>query len=382
MNEQQQSTEVEVYSAGSTSGIMFFLKRYRRKIVFTVILFVLALISLGPLASMEGRNSRVDKALQAQSSNDMKEGKIQTALTKKSKDILTVWVAMKGVSGLINLAQSVEIGLFGTSVNPAEVLAPLDNTLDKISNILLWALGAVLFEKLLLAISGYVVFKFVIPACLLVAIFAVWKSNGKAIRKVFFVTILTCLVVWRAIPLSFEFSNVIETKLYPHAIESVMEKISDNDKEAKRQNEAMKKMEAQPDETKKTRQKDGWAWWTNGIAAAQPDETKKMGQKVKEQAKDNNKGKPAKQTKGNWFTRQVSNAGDLGNALIEDLINFLMIFILTNIAIPILTILGLYWFTKYLARVIMGSGRGGGESNQNIKAPERNLPEDKSVNNV
>jgi predicted metalloprotease len=348
MNEQQQSTEVEVYSAGSTSGIMFFLKRNGWKIVFTVILALCALISFGPLAStQQGRNSQVDKALQAQSSNDIKEEKIQSALTKKSRQILTVWVAMKGVSGLINVAQSVEIGLFGTSVNPAEILAPLDNTLDKISNILLWALGAVLFEKLLLAISGYVVFKVVIPACLLVAIVAVLKSNGKAILKVFAVTIVTCLVVRFAVPLSFDFSNVIERNLFSNEIERVMTKISNNDKQAKQQSEAMKKMKAQPDETKKT------------------------GQTIKEQAKDNNKDKPAKQTKGNWFTRQVSNAMDLGNALIEDLITFLMIFILTNIAIPILTILGLYWFTKYLARVIMGPGRGGGESNQNIKAPER-----------
>jgi hypothetical protein len=346
MNEQQQSTEVEVHPAGLMSRIMFFLKRNKRKLIFTVILFVLALISLGPLASMEGRNSHVDKALQAQSSNDIKEKKIQRALTKKSGQILKVWITVKAINGVINVAQSVEIGHSGISVHVAEMLAPLDNALDTISNILLWALGAVLFEKLLLAISGYVVFKFVIPACLLVAIFAIWKSNGKAIRKVFFVTILTCLVVRFAVPLSFEFSNKIETELFPNAFENVKKRISEN----------AEKVEQQSKE----------------VAKAEEKETKKLLEKIK-----------------NWFTnqastvkRQVSNLKDLGNALIEDLINFVMIFILTNIAIPILTILGLYWFTKYLARVIMGSGRGGGESNQNIKAPERNLPEDKSVNNV
>lgn len=314
MDESRQSEEAAASPAESggadAPGVRAIFSGVTGKIIFSVILAALALVSFFPLAASQGRSSRA--ALQAQSGDGQNENRIQGALTKKSRQILEIWAAMKVVNGTINLLQSAEVGInigAEVSINPAEILAPIDNTLDKISNVLLWALGAVLFEKLLLALSGYVVFKAVIPACLLISIIAVWVSGGKTIWKIFAVTVMACAVVRFAIPISFELSTAVEKNLLTNEIGRIMDKISSTEEQAKPLSEDAGKLAA----------------------------------KVREM--------------GVWLTKQVSNVKDLGNALIEDLINYIMVFILTNIAIPILTILGLYWFTKFLAGVILGPWR-------------------------
>ena len=316
MDEQQQSTEVTTLPAASggakAPGIGVIFSGTAGKIIFSAILVAFALISYFKLAELQSRNNGA-------------EMKIQNDLTEKSAEILAVLVIVNGVNGIINALQSVEVGGSGkagvvvvegslqTSAKPAELLAPLSNILNKISNMLLWAMGAVAFEKLLLAISGYVIFKAVIPACMLISVMAILRTrtpNIETIGKILAVTAVICIVVWGAIPLSFALSTEVEKNLRLNNTGSVMERIRDIGKQVETKNEHLS-----------------------------------LSSKVK--------------VIEEWLTKQVSNIKDLVNALIKDLIDLIMIFILTNIAIPILTILGLYWFTKYLARVIMGSGRGG-----------------------
>ena len=288
------------------------------KFLLSVPLLVVALMSLFVLAPME-----IEKTTSA--SDGLKNEKIQNALDEKIKRLTVAWATVKLINGIINELQSIEVGGGGEagivivggsvhgSVKPLEWLAPLDNILDKISNIFLWALGAVIFEKLLYTISGYVIFQVVIPVCMIISGIAIWLSNGvkKAELRIFFVTFVICVAVCGAIPLSFKLSETVETKLLAKHTEAVWERIRGERKNA----------EILKDEV-------------NGIYS-----------KVMKIAGS--------------IPKLLSDAKAVGDAMTKDLLNTVMVFILTDIVIPILTILGLYWFTKSLARVIMGSGRSG-----------------------
>jgi len=239
-------------------------------------------------------------------SDTEKEKGIQQALSEKSKQVAGVWATLKIINGVINVLQSVQIGgsaIIEASVNPMEFLAPLDNVLDRISSLFLWAFGAILFEKILLAISGYVVFLIVIPICVIICIITIWTSKDKSkIGRVVIVSVLVSLIVLFAIPLSFYLSSFIENKVLTDNVNTVLASIT-----------------------------------AKGNAAAKMEKELTGLRKI-----------------GSSITNYLTNARNVGSALIEDMINYFIIFIFTNVVIPILTILGLYFLAKYSAGLILG----------------------------
>jgi len=230
---------------------------------------------------------------------------IQKELTEKSREVLGVWTVLKVINGVINVLQSAQVGgsfFVEASINPLEFLSPVDNVLDKISNTLLWAFGAIIFEKILLAVSGYIVFLIVIPLCAIISIITLWTSKEKSrVHKIIIVSILISLIIPFAIPVSFQVSSLMENKILSNNVENLLASINDKNKTA----ESMEKD-------------------VTGM--------KKIGRNI---------------------INYMTNAKDLGNALIEDIINYFIIFIFTNIVIPILTIFGLFFLVRYFAKLIL-----------------------------
>jgi hypothetical protein len=238
-------------------------------------------------------------------SDSEKEKGIQKTLSEKSKQVATVWAALKVINGVINVLQSVQIGgsvIVEASVNPMEFLSPIDNVLDKISGLLLWALSAIIFEKILLAISGYIVLLIIIPVCAIISIITIWTSKDKSkIGRVVIVSVVISLIVMFAIPISFYVSSFIEKTVLTNNVNNVLSSITEKGNTAA-------KMEKE----------------LTGLRRV-----------------------------GSSITNYLTNTKNLGSALIEDMINYFIIFVFSNIVIPLLTMLGLYFLAKYSARMIL-----------------------------
>ncbi|MDR0563110.1 MAG: hypothetical protein LBG73_10550 [Spirochaetaceae bacterium] len=264
----------------------------KQKIAITLGLFLIGLISFGPLASIQMRNQPADTG-------------IQRSLTEKTSMLLRVWTTLKVINGVINVLQSAEIGgsfFVEASVNPLEILAPLDNILDKLSDLLLWALGAVIMEKLLLSASGFFIFKVIIPVCMLLCIIPIWaKKNLIDIRRVVAVCMIFGLAISAAVPLSFQVSAAIEKGLFADRAGGLLASINDKGKNA----ESMEQDVA-------------------GL--------KRIGKSI---------------------VSFMGDAKQLGDALIEDIMNFLIIFFIANIGMPLLTILGIISAAKYAVRLLL-----------------------------
>jgi len=237
---------------------------------------------------------------------------IQNALSVKSREVLGVWAVLKVINGVINVLQSAQIGgsfFVEASVNPLEFLAPIDNVLDKISNLLLWALGAILFEKILLAISGYVVFLVIIPLCVIIWIVTLWTIKDKTkIVKVIVVSVLISLLIPFAVPVSFQASALMEKKILTNNVDNLIASIQEKNSDAE-------SMESE-------------------ITAL-----KRIGKSI---------------------MSYMANAKNLGNALIEDIMNYFILFIFTNIFIPIVTVLSLFFTVRFFVRILLpvkSSGR-------------------------
>jgi hypothetical protein len=242
--------------------------------------------------------------------NSENEKGLQRTLTNKSQQILTVWGATRVASGVISLLQSIEVGgsfFVEANFNPLEFLASLDNVLDKTSDVCLYALGAILIEKLILALSGWVAFRIIIPIAMFIGIISIWIGKQKAnVLRVLISFGIIGTVVCTAVPISVGLSQVIEKKIFTNEIQRTMNEINLKNNEV---------------------------------------------EGVQKGIEGNSKGLPKKilDSVHNFF----ENAKKLADALVQDVINYIMIFVVTNIIMPIATILGLIALTKYIVNLLL-----------------------------
>jgi predicted PurR-regulated permease PerM len=129
------------------------------------------------------------------------------------------------------------------------------------------------------------------------------KKESARIRSIIPLFVLIAFSVSIAVPLSFQIAATVENKLLTNRVNTVLSGISEKGKSA----------ESMENEV-------------SGI--------KKIGKSI---------------------VSFLSTAKDLGNALAEDLINYIIIFFVTNILIPIVTIYALLSVTKYCAKLMLGN---------------------------
>ncbi|GHV83650.1 hypothetical protein AGMMS50212_09900 [Spirochaetia bacterium] len=268
-----------------------------KKVIFTVVLLIIGALSFAPLSSMQkAYNSDNEKGL-------------QNTLTQKTKQIFVVWGITRGASGLIALLQSVELSVsigVGGSLNPMAWLSPVDNILDKVSDVCLYAIGAVLIEKFLLALSGWAAFRIIIPLCAILCIALIWLDKQKiAVKKIIAGVSLIGFSICIAVPLSVQVSCIIEKKIFVNEIDKTIREMQLKNADVENMQNDIEKQGFSP-------------------------------------------GRIITSITG-FFT----NAKNIADALISDVMNYIMIFILTTIIIPIITIAGLGCLTKSIVKTVI-----------------------------
>jgi len=275
------------------------------RILITVLLVIISFVSFTYSSSFQYNTNDGNSMLQKQ-------------LTRKLAEVGGVWVKVKIVSGVISFLSTIQIegsipvvGGLAVAVEPLGWTDVIDNTLDYISNICLWAMGAIVIQKLLLAISMWFTMKFAVLFCAFFIILAIWNQRYRVglLRKIFgFVVIFAGIC--SAVPLSLELSNVVETGFLSSYIQGSIDKI------------------------------DGKA-----------DETEKKGEEFNNSSfidKLKNVGKNVY----SYFDGIKKSIDDF----IDTMINYIMCFIITNILIPIGTLFGLKYFIVTALKIIGFSG--------------------------
>ena len=158
------------------------------------------------------------------------QGRQQEQINKRLAQVMGVWGGIKIASGFISFIQTIQIegsipvvGGLAVSAQPLGWAEVVDNTLDKVSNILLWAAGALVVQKILLGISIWVSLRILIPLCALIIIAVIWnKRYAGQLKKIIAGLIIITAGICGAVPLSLELSNAIESSiLYSYINENV-----------------------------------------------------------------------------------------------------------------------------------------------------------------
>jgi hypothetical protein len=276
-------------------------KKNGKIIIKTIVSLLLVIIAMGI--------SLYSSPFQYNSNED--NGRLQVQLTRKLVQVADVWVKVKIVSGVISILETIQvegsipvIGGLAVSAEPLGWTDVVDNTLDHISNICLWAMGAITIEKLLLAISVWVSLKIIVPVCAILAVIALWNNKFSGhLKKMIAGLMLIFLGICSAIPLSLELSNVIETSVLSNQINETVNEIEGKTNEAEKIGDDVNK-------------------------SSFIDQLKRL---------------------GSGITNFFKNIKSIFDSFIDNMINYIMCFIVTNLIIPIGTVLGL----KYLIGVIL-----------------------------
>lgn len=181
---------------------------------------------------------------------------------------------------------------------PGDATTPIANQIMNISSYLLIVVCALVLEKSLLTVLGYLSFNILIPiACVL---FAISMFAKRSLLKILSLKIVVfALVLSTVIPFSLKISDLI--------YESNMSTVEDLNS----------KVEGISDETKDEKET-GKTWWD----------------KLKDKVEDG-----------------VSKAGEQAKELVNNFIDVIALFVITYCAIPIIVFLVVIWFIKFLFNI-------------------------------
>mgnify|MGYP003292761024 CR=1 FL=1 len=165
-----------------------------KRVILTVTLLVVALVSIFGISKIMSSNEFHSKSIQA--------------LDDKKITVIELTAATAGASAAL-------------AAIPGDATTPLANQILELSSYLLIITGIIFFEKILLTLTGYVTFTFLVPAsCLLCGIYLFVKKDilkNLAIKLAIF-----GLVIFMVVPASIKVSNLIEST-YQESINQTIE---------------------------------------------------------------------------------------------------------------------------------------------------------------
>ena len=285
-------------------------------IIFTILLvvigagsFYIGLRPFGPLASWQEQNpvaasEEVDETESGRQteSNGKNPINIQKSLSDKSEQILNIWTGVKSIRDAVNVLQSADARAVFIAVDPLKALEPFDKSLGRISGLLLFMYGFLVFEKMLLAISVSAFFLILIPICMLVTVSIIWKKRKLAGgHRIFIVSVLLCLIIVFVLPISMGLPIIIEEKALSSNINSIVYSVDENNKNAVKMDSELRGL-------------------------------RRVGVSI---------------------INYIAAAKEICNDAVKDALNYFIIFLAVYILLPALCIFGLYKITSYYFNIIL-----------------------------
>jgi ABC-type multidrug transport system fused ATPase/permease subunit len=296
-----------------------------KQVVFTVLLIAICVCSFyvglkpfGPLSAWQGQSAKPeteaeDKA--AAKTQDKKEDEekdkessednwksIHESLGEKTDQLMKAWGILKSVNGNVNILYTTDVKAVYPLANPLEILSPVNNSLNRTSNLFRWALSSLVFEKMFLVISVSIVFLALIPICAIISIFHVWTyKDKKALHKVVIVSVLICLVVSLAVPVSLKLSMTFDEKILSKNVNAIISSMEEIEKSAGNLNSELRRF---------------------------------------------------RRTEAS-INSYLSTSRELSDAVIKESANYLVVFLMVNLLLPLLIIIVLYKVTRFSVKKIL-----------------------------
>lgn len=251
-------------------------KTISKRVILVVILLVTALISVFGISKIASSPKFHAKTIQT--------------LDEKKITVMELTAATAGTSTAIALI-------------PSDATTPLANQILELSSYLLIVIGAIFLEKVLLTLTGYITFTFLIPiACLLYGIYLFIKKD--ILRSLAIKLSVFGIVIFMVVPVSVQVSNLIEDT-YQHSIDQTIEEAKNN--------------QTAVEENAEVEEKNGW----DQFASKVKDTISNIGENISE-----------------WVHK--------GEKALSNFIDAIAILLITSCVIPIAVLIFFIWIVKII----------------------------------
>lgn len=127
---------------------------------------------------------------------------------------------------VMKLAAATAASSTALSLLPSDIASPIANQLAELSKYFIFILGAIVLEKMLVAVVGYIAFTYIIPAaCFLAALHLYIKADW--LRVLAIKLAIFGIVIFIAVPASVKVSDLIYSS-YENQIEQTVETAEEN----------------------------------------------------------------------------------------------------------------------------------------------------------
>lgn len=250
-----------------------------KRIIWIVVLLIIELVSIFPVSKVTTSQEFHTKSIQS--------------LDEKKMTVMELTAATAGAATALALI-------------PSDATTPLANQIARLSSYLLIVIGAIFLEKILLTLTGYITFTFLIPiACLLFAIYLFIKKD--VLKNLAIKLTLFGIVIFLVVPVSVQVSNLIEDT-YQNSINETIEN-------AKNTN-----IDIETNKDEKT--KENKNWWESVVSNV---------------------------------TEGISNIGDTvsgwlnkGKQMLSNFIDAIAVLLITSCVIPIIVLIFFMWIIKII----------------------------------
>ena len=127
---------------------------------------------------------------------------------------------------VLKLAATAAASSTALSLIPGDVATPIANQIAKLTSYFILILGAILLEKILIAVVGYVSFTFIIPSSCVLGIFYLYIKK-EILRNLAIKLAIFGIAIFTAIPVSIKVSDLIYDS-YQASIEQTVETAEKN----------------------------------------------------------------------------------------------------------------------------------------------------------
>lgn len=248
------------------------------KIIITILLIVIAVLSIFVISKVTSSAEFHAKTIES--------------LDDKKITVMELTAATAGTSTAI-------------AAIPSDATTPLANQIIELSSYLLIVVGAIFLEKILLTLTGYITFTYIIPASCVLGVIYLYVPKD-ILKNLAIKLAIFGLVIFMVVPLSVQISNLIENT-YETSINQTIE-------DAKSFGEEV-------EETKEDENKKEGIW--NNITSAVTGAISNLG-------------------------KGVSELIEKGKTILSNFIDAIAILLITTCVIPIAVLIFIIWIIKII----------------------------------
>lgn len=206
------------------------------------------------------------------------------------------------------LTASAVAAAVGLAAIPGDVTTPIANEILDLTSKLAIVIGAIFLEKILLSLTGYLTFSFLIPiSCILFAVYLFTKKD--VLKRLSLKLVAFGLIIFMVVPISVTVSNLIE-KANETEFNSFIQEANDLGSETSEE------------DTSEEESNSGWSAFTS---------------KVKDV--------------GSTISNGATKALEKGKKVLTDFIDKIAVLIITSCVIPIAVLFGIVWIVKIIFNV-------------------------------